>query len=291
MQDILRKIPDDKKISRAWLYSILLTALISFIMLIGSGGEIDTDLILNFDPILLLIIQGISSVFIFWGIPLLFISLVLKIKLRDFFPSISWLTVVYTLLIAVCAMVVISVLGEWNMNLDFGDSKFAKWARTSEDQLKILTEHLTNFTSVGHFLLALIIISVIPGIGEELLFRGLIQNNLRIALKNHHVAIWTTGFIFAAIHLQFFGFAPRMFLGVLFGYLYHWSGKLTVAMLAHLINNGMAVIALYLAQREVIEMTAEDMEQAAPWPAILIFGSLGIYLLIHFKKRFSPTNE
>ena len=291
MQDILRNIPDDKRRARAWLYSILLIVIISTIMLMGSGGETDTDLILAFDPILLLIIQAVSSAFIFFGIPLLFILVILKISLKEFFPKISWLVVAYTFLIAICSMVVISVIGEWNLNLDFGDSDFAQWARTSEDQLKILTEHLTNFTSTGHFLLAFAIIAVIPGIGEELLFRGLIQNNLNVALRNHHVAIWVTGFIFAAIHLQFFGLAPRMFLGVLFGYLYHWSGKLSVAMLAHLINNGMAVVALYLAQTGTIEMTAEEMEQAAPWPAILLFGALGTYVLLTFKKHFQKDHE
>lgn len=291
MQDILRKTSEDKRRGTAGIYSIILIVLISSIMLLGSGGETDTDLILEFDPVLLLVVQGFTSILIFIGIPLVFIGVFLKIGMKDFFPRISWITAAMTFLIAICSMIVISVIGEWNLNLDFGNSDFANWARASEDQLKILTEHLTNFTSFGHFILAFFIVAVIPGIGEELLFRGLIQNNLRIALKNHHIAIWLTGFIFAAIHLQFFGLAPRMFLGVLFGYLYHWSGKLTIAMLAHLINNGMAIIVLYLAQQGTIEISPEEMEQAAPWPALLIFGCMGVYLMVKFKERFSSTNE
>ena len=275
----------------ATIYGAILIIVISGIMLMGSGGEADTDLILELDPVLLLVIQGVSSVFIFIGIPLLFIGVILKIGVREFFPSLSWIAIAATFLIAISSMIVISAVGEWNMNLNFGDSDFADWAKKSEAQLKALTEHLTNFTSTGHFILAFIIIAIIPGIGEELLFRGLIQNNLRIAFNNHHVAIWLTGFIFAAIHLQFFGVAPRMFLGILFGYLYHWSGKLTVAMLAHLINNGLAVIALYLAQNGTIDIAPEDMERAAPWPVLLVFGVLGTYLLYDFKQRFSSANE
>lgn len=291
MQNILRKTPEHKQRGRAWLYSFLLVAIVFAFMLMGSGGDADTDLILAFDPILLLVIQGFTSAFLFIGIPWLFIGVILKINLAEFFPRIPWITVGATFVIMICAMVVISAVGEWNMNLDFGDSDFAEWARNSEDQLRVLTEHITNFTSTGHFILALFIIAILPGIGEELLFRGLIQNNLRVAFRNHHVAIWTTGFIFAAIHMQFFGVAPRMLLGVLFGYLYHWSGNLSVSMLAHAINNGMAVITFYLAQNKAIEISPEEMEEAAPWPAILFFGLLGTFLLFYFRQRLPKLHE
>ena len=273
------------------VYPIILVVIISAIMLKGSAGEAGTDLILSLDPVIVLIQQGLLSVLIFIGIPFLFIGVILRISINEFFPKISWPTVASTSLITLCAMVIISLVIEWNMNLDLGDSDFARWAENSENRLRIATEHITNFTSPIQFVLAFVVISIIPAVGEELLFRGLIQNNLSIALKNHHVAIWLTGFIFAAIHLQFFGLAPRMLLGVLLGYLYHWSGKLTVAMLAHLVNNGFQVILLYLVQQGAVEMSFEEMEQAAPWPALLIFGTLGIYLLYHFKQRFNPENE
>ncbi|MBC6400524.1 MAG: CPBP family intramembrane metalloprotease [Ekhidna sp.] len=291
MQDILRKIPPEKRRTISAVYASILILAISLIMLANSGGEIDTDLIPYFDATIYLIILGSSSVLIFIGIPLLFILVILKIEINEFIPKISWFTATSALLITVCAMVIISPVAEWNMNLDFGDSDFAQWARNSEDQLRMLTAHLTTFTSPVQFVLSLVVIGIIPAVGEELLFRGLIQNNLSIALKNHHTAIWLTGFIFAAIHLQFFGLVPRMLLGVLFGYLYHWSGKLTVAMLAHLINNGLQVVLLYLVQQEAIDISPEEMEQAAPWPALLIFGALGAYLLYNFKQRFNPENE
>jgi len=183
-------------------------------------------------------------------------------------------------------MVVNSAIGEWNMNLDFGSSDFAEWAKMSEEQLKVLTEHLTNFTSTTHFVLAIVVVAIIPAIGEELLFRGLIQNMFSKAFGNHHVAIWVTGFIFAAIHMQFFGVMPRMFLGVLFGYLYHWSGNLSIAMIGHLANNGLALIALYLAQKDVVEVSPEQMEQSAPWPAVLLFDVLSFVLIRMFYKKF-----
>ena len=287
MQDILRNNPEDKQRSRAWIFSIMLTAYISIMMFLGSGdAEVDTDMILNMDPILMLAVQGVASVFLFIGLPAIFIGIGLRIPFTDFFPKISWHTAGLTVLISISFMVVNSAIGEWNMNLDFGDSDFAAWAKRSEEQLKVLTEHLTNFNSTMHFILALVVVAIIPAIGEELLFRGLIQNLFSKAFANHHIAIWLTGFIFAAIHMQFFGVMPRMFLGVLFGYLYHWSGKLSVAMLGHLLNNGLALIALYLAQKEIVEVSPEQMEQAAPWPAVLIFAVISFVLIRMFYKKF-----
>ncbi len=291
MQQILIRFSEGLHRRIAWLFSLLLIAFISAVMLMGSGDSSEVDMILSIDPMFLLIIQGLTSIFIFVGIPSLFIRVVLKISVLEFIPKISWMSVSLTFLISICFIVVISAVGEWNMNLDFGDTDFAKWAKISEAKRKALTEYLTEFTSTGHFLLALFVVAIVPGIGEELLFRGLIQNNLSIAIKNHHISIWLTGFIFAAIHLQFFGFAPRMLLGVLFGYLYCWSGKLSIAMLAHTINNGLAIIVLFLAQRGAINISPEEMEKAAPLPVVMIFGALGLYLLVVFKRKFSRAYE
>lgn len=286
MHDILRNLPEDKRTSRAWIFGISLVVYVTLFMAGGNTGDADVSMILNMDPILLLVIQAIASAFMFIVVALLFAYFALKIKPGEFFPSISWKTAGLTILIAVSFMVVNSAIGEWNMNLDFGDSDFAQWAEQSEEQLKVLTEHLTNFQSTGHFIFAFIVIALIPAIGEELIFRGLIQNLFVRAFKNHHIAIWVTGFIFAAIHMQFFGVAPRMFLGVIFGYMYHWSGKLSVAMLAHLVNNGLALLALYMTQTGAIEVTPEQMEESAPWPAVLIFTVISAYLLHVFYKRF-----
>jgi len=288
MQDILRYNPEDKQRSRAWAFGIGLTAYISIVMMMGGSGgdDVDTSMILQMDPVFILAVQGIASTFMFIGVPALFIGIALKTPFSDYFPKVSFGLIGLTILISISFMVVNSAIGEWNMNLDFGSSEFAEWAKRSEEQLKVLTEHITNFNTTTHFILAFVVVAIIPAIGEELLFRGLIQNMFSRAFANHHVAIWLTGFIFAAIHMQFFGVVPRMLLGVLFGYLYHWSGKLSVAMIGHLTNNGLALIALYLAQQGVVEVSPEQMEESAPWPAVILFAGLSFFLIRAFYKRF-----
>jgi uncharacterized protein len=292
MQDILRNTSPDKQQVRAWLYALLMVSYISSFMILGNSGEVDENLILGMDPILLLLTQGFAAMIMFIGASALFIGVALKINFFEFFPKIDWQTIGLTLVIAFSFMIVNSAIGEWNMSLDFPDSAFEDWAGQSEEQLKVLTEHLTNFTTPTHFILAFLVVAILPAIGEELLFRGIIQNLFKRATNNHHVAIWVTGFIFAAIHMQFYGLVPRMFLGVVFGYLYHWSGKLTVAMFAHLVNNGLALIMIYLAQNGTIEMTPEQMESSAPWPVILFFAAVSGYAMFSFYKKFRiESNE
>ena len=289
MQDILKNLPESRRTSRAWIgISILIIYLLSFTLinvLASTVVEVDDQFLLSQNPISLLITQAVSQFFMFIVVGILISFLLLKFDIKDFFNRTPWIIVGYCVAIAFGSMVVISAIGEWNMNLDFGDSDFALWAKKSEEQLKILTEHITNFQSLTHFLLAIFAVAIIPAIGEELIFRGLIQSLFVRVLKNHHVAIWLTGFIFAAIHLQFFGLAPRMLLGVVFGYMYHWSGKLSTAMIGHLVNNGLALLFLYVAQSGVVDISTEQLDEAAPWPMVLISLIVTAFLLFKFQKQ------
>ncbi|MEM6736507.1 MAG: CPBP family intramembrane glutamic endopeptidase [Bacteroidota bacterium] len=293
MQDILKNLPEEKRTLRAWIgIIILLLYLLSFaiINILGSSlVQMDEKFLASQDPISLLVSQAFLHFLMFIVVGILISYLLLKFDVKEFFLRVSWISLGLSIGIALGSMVVISAIGEWNMNLEFGDSDFAKWARQSEDQLKLLTEHITTFQSVQHLFLALLAVAIIPAIGEELIFRGLIQSLFVRILKNHHAAIWLTGFIFAAIHLQFFGLAPRMLLGVVFGYMYYWSGKLSLAIIGHLINNGFALLLLYAAQNKVVDISPEQMDQSAPWPAVLFFSLITAYLLSRFYKKLQQN--
>ena len=184
-----------------------------------------------------------------------------------------------------------SIFIEWNANLHFPEALkgFEEWARENEDARTDLTKMLTTFDSVGELLVALVVIAILPAIGEELVFRGLIQGELYKASKNPHVAIWVATFLFSAFHVQFFGFVPRLLLGALFGYLYYWSGNLSIAVLGHFINNGLAVTGLYFYQRGAIEYNLEETE-ALPWGAIVICAAATAVILYYFKKNYQPLH-
>lgn len=162
---------------------------------------------------------------------------------------------------------------EWNAAMDLPDalSGLEKWMRDKEDQLSVMTEFLTSYQSFGQLLIALFVVTLLPALGEEILFRGVIQTKLFQELRNIHVAIWLSAAIFSAIHFQFYGFLPRMMLGALFGYLYYWTGNLWVAVLAHFVNNGFVLVMMYLHN---IGLVTINIEEARSMPVMLILASL-----------------
>jgi uncharacterized protein len=202
------------------------------------------------------------------------------------------LTVLLICLLGVSFIVALSPITAWNMNVEFPEAlkAFGDWARAQEDKLAEMTKFLTTFNSVGEFLIALVVIAIIPGIGEEFVFRGLIQNELYRSSKNIHISIWVAAILFSAIHMQFFGFLPRMFLGALFGYLYYWSGNLWIPIIGHIFNNGFALTMLYLHSLGVSDLNVED-ETAAPFSAVAFCAIATFALLYYFRKQYVTPQQ
>lgn len=162
-------------------------------------------------------------------------------------------------------------------------SGIEKWMLKSEVDNKIITEAFMSSITIKGLLLNIFIMAIIPAIGEELFFRGTIQSLFQKSIKNHHVAILITAFIFSAIHMQFYGFIPRFLMGVFFGYLFFWSKSLWLPILAHFTNNFIAVFFTYLNTRKAITSAPENMgSTSSEWASVLIsaivVGSLIYYV-------------
>ncbi len=236
----------------------------------------------------LLLIQGSGALggFIIGG--MIYLKWIEKISLARLFSTGN--VNVYNLLIAVVMVVsfmfVNTLFIEWNANVTFPDflKWFETWAMEKEEELKRITEFLTQFDSFEQFLLGFVVIAILPAIGEELIFRGIIQNKLHIYLKNIHVAIWISAILFSGFHIQFYGFIPRLLLGGLFGYMYAWSRNLWYPIIAHFINNGFTLVMIYLYQIGSINVNIEE-EEAYPFSIIAVFAMICIYMMISFRKK------
>jgi len=225
--------------------------------------------------------------------PLAYLYIVEKKTFFIFFKkNVSLIPILLSVVIVITFMGFNSLIIEWNANLEFPEflSGFEKWARQTEDMALQMTEYLTDFNGFGQFLLAFFVIAIIPAVGEELLFRGFLQNLFHEYAKNIHLAIWISAILFSTIHMQFFGFVPRMLLGALFGYLYYWSGSLTIPIVAHLTNNGFTLILFYLYDLKVIETDISNTE-SSPLYAVLIFSIITAILLFYFRKYFLKASN
>ena len=133
------------------------------------------------------------------------------------------------------------------------------WMKETEETAKRFTESFLIMSTTQDLAVNLLMVAIIPAIGEELLFRGLIQRLFINWTRSVHWGILIASILFSALHMQFFGFLPRMMLGILFGYLFLWSGTLWVPILCHFINNGSAVVFAYLEQRDLMWFNAENL--------------------------------
>jgi uncharacterized protein len=239
------------------------------------------------------IIQGSATFFGLIVIPALYARVTEKIELASLFKKGQTTVVTYLVAAGIVLFFVgfNSVVIEWNAHIHLPEflKDFEAWARAKEEFAGEVTKFLTQFDSTAQFIFGLIVIAIIPGIGEEFVFRGLLQPALHRATKNIHVAIWVSAILFSALHMQFFGFVPRMLLGALFGYLYYWSGSLAVAMFAHFVNNAFSVIALYLVQKGITDLDVESTD-AAPLSVVIPFTILTVLLIFYFKKQVQNSN-
>ena len=160
----------------------------------------------------------------------------------------SWIMIGIVSLIILVGSPVIEWISIVNQHLVLPSwmSSIEDWMRNSENQANQITEAFLSTKSISGLLGNLFIVAVLPAIGEELLFRGLLQKLIKDLTRNSHLAIWITAALFSALHLQFFGFLPRMLLGALFGYLLEWTGTLWLPIIAHFINNAAGVITFFV---------------------------------------------
>lgn len=115
-----------------------------------------------------------------------------------------------------------------------------------EENANAAIESLMGEHTVANLIMSVLIVGIFAGLSEEILFRGGLQRLLVTGGVNHHLAIWSTAFFFSLLHMQFFGFVPRMLLGAFFGYMLFWTGSLWVPIILHALNNTVYVVAEWL---------------------------------------------
>jgi len=240
------------------------------------------------------IAQAVSAILAFIVPSLLFAYLssekkIAYLKLNSGFNLTPGLAAV---ILVFAAMPVINWTGELNSHLTLPSfmSGLENWMKTSEESAKKITDAFLQMNGIGDLFVNLIVVALLAAVGEELLFRGAMQNIFFEWTKNKHTAVWITAILFSALHAQFYGFLPRMLLGVVLGYLYIWSGSLWLSMLFHFLNNGMAVLFSFLIGKGAISEKAETVG-SGDTPIYFVALSVAIcagLMYVIYKNRQAP---
>jgi membrane protease YdiL (CAAX protease family) len=152
------------------------------------------------------------------------------------------------------------------------------WVIEMEDGAAELLKDILVMDSVGSFLITLLLVAVLPGIGEELVFRGILQKQIGHWTLRPVLSVWIAAVIFSAIHMQFEGFLPRVLLGAVLGFVYLWSNNLWVPIFVHTMNNGLQVAALYFTG---VDLSAVEQAPDMPMNPWIIIASVGVLYLCY----------
>jgi len=143
------------------------------------------------------------------------------------------------------------------------------------------------------FIVNIFLVGVLPAVGEELLFRGIIQQELARHWKKNHAAIWTTAVIFAAFHFQVIGFIPKMMIGLILGYALHYSKSLWLPVFLHFVNNSLTLWGAYVSGTgfDKSEIVEKNIPLTAVVISFFIFGLLMYYIRSVSLQTFIPVDH
>ena len=201
----------------------------------------------------------------------------------------SWLAITIVIVFYVISLPAMNWLVEMNkaMSLPSWMAGIEQAMRTAEDNAAEVTQEMLNINSVGQLILCVLVVGVMAGLSEEMLFRGAMLRTMQDSRLGKHAVVWITAILFSAFHLQFYGFVPRMLLGVWLGYLFVWTGSLWVPIIAHTLNNSTVVLMSYLSNKGVIpEGFGDNLGLPAagsfPWLATCsLIASLALAISVH----------
>ncbi len=196
-----------------------------------------------------------------------------------FHATLSYKQLGWIFIITFASMVLSGALGELNEKFPIPVTWYAK-AKVLEETYKAAMITMATMKTPGEYLLALLVLAVAPAIFEEVLFRGGFQQIFIGWTKSNWKGIFITSIIFSAIHFSYFGFLPRLALGIVLGLIFLYSKNIWLSIALHFLNNAFVVTQLYMVSRQgrSIEKT---LDESMPiwWGAVAI-----VFLLIFFKK-------
>ena len=201
----------------------------------------------------------------------------------------SWLAIAIVIVFYIISLPAMNWLVEMNkaMSLPSWMAGIEQAMRTAEDSAAEVTRQMLNINSVGQLILCVLVVGVMAGLSEEMLFRGAMLRTMQDSRLGNHAVVWITAILFSAFHMQFYGFVPRMLLGVWLGYLFVWTGSLWVPIIAHTLNNSTVVLMSYLSNKGVIpEGFGDNLGLPAagsfPWLATCsLIASLALAISVH----------
>ena len=174
----------------------------------------------------------------------------------------------------------IALLLEWNMMINL-----PKWLLQFDVNSEAIVTAFLKMDTIWDLFFTILVLAVVPAFGEELLFRGYLQQKIARFFGSQHTSILITSFLFSAIHFHFQGMIPRFVLGILLGYLFYWSRSLLLPILAHFVNNAQAVLFSYSSYKiESVPYLVSQENSIDPKMGLFSFFAVSLLLYLFYQN-------
>jgi uncharacterized protein len=234
--------------------------------------------------------QLISSVMTFI-IPAVAIALICDNRPAGFLGlkrNVSIIVLLLVMVVLIVAQPFAIYMGQLNEKVNFGQMQMEL-----ERLEKLYENAMTNFirmNSERDLLINLLIVAILPAVGEELFFRGSLQSILERWTNTPWVAILLSSFAFAILHGTFFKFMGIFTLGIVLGTLFYITRNLWYNIFFHFLNNTLALLSTYYASKnDMLKKLAEDEVKISLVAALISLAiTIGIFVLIRRKTPYQP---
>jgi len=239
--------------------------------------------------------QAVGTFFMF-AAPVLIFGYVINrrrpVQYIGFNRVISGKQVFYTVLIFMAALMVGAALNLVNSIIPLTQHA-ETYVKNLENEYMKETSAMLDLKDTKGYLLSMLMLVLLPSIFEEVFFRGCLQKVVVGLTRNAFWGILITSILFSAVHLSYYGFISRIFLGLTLGYLYYYSKNIWPCILLHFLNNGFIITMAYVAvgrgKTMTDALTDNDITgKMAIYNTLfagLIFGVALIYLFKAYRRE------
>ncbi len=229
---------------------IFLGITVFFLFLSGIFLSVIVDLMglnaknLHKNPTVYLINGFVSQLFLFI-VPFIVFLIFKKISFKQLIDvdKIDFTKTAIILSILILSFPIIYVLAEFNSGLEilFPNNSYI----LAEKEMEIFQMEFLQQKGLLKLILTIIVIGIMPAIGEELVFRGFLMKKIFQSTQNIHFSVFISSLFFAALHFQPTKLLPMIFLGMLLAYVYHYTKNIYYSMILHFTNNAGTILLVY----------------------------------------------
>lgn len=233
------------------------------------------------------VLNMLASLLVFL-LPALFLARIISKRpftQLGFNTAISGKQIFWMCLILFAGIMLSGALGELNEKIPIPAQWYAK-AKVLEDAYKASMLSMATMKTPLDYILTLLVLAAAPALFEEVLFRSGFQQVFIGWTNNKWAGILIAGILFSSFHFSYFGFLPRMALGVILGLIFYYSKNIWLSILLHFLNNAFVITQLYIASG-MGKSVSKTMDESIPsW-----WGIIALVLLLVFFRSFKKESD